>query len=85
MKILGRILARKGKTVGVFIPFQTDALENGIWELREILGEIQIVRIGKPALPDARYQALQPNDMVNSPFATMTKKEIDQTLLADSR
>jgi hypothetical protein len=49
MRKLGRIIVREKKLIGLFFPLG-DGLEEGIYEIREILDELVVVRIGKSAM-----------------------------------
>ena len=79
MKKVGRIVVRKGKTPGLFIPFPA-GLEPGVWEVREVLGELTLVRIGTPAMRDARLQALGLDELYGERYSSlMTQEELDST------
>lgn len=76
--VLGRLLVRKGKTAGLFIPFDVPGqLPSGIYEIREVLGELIVARIGDPAMPDARYQGSSVEDLLGSGVAGMTAAELE--------
>ncbi len=79
---LGRILVRKGKTAGLFMPFsQPGQLKNGIWEVREVLGELTLKYIGVPALPDVQYQGLDPQGLLcKSHLIGVTEEEYDAAM-----
>ncbi len=55
MKIIGRLLVRKDRIAGVFIPFSN--ISPGLYEIREILGELTITFIGENA-SEERLSAL---------------------------
>lgn len=78
LRQLGRLIVRKGKTVGLYFPFVPGGLQNGIWEIREVLGELTLVYLGEPAMPDARYQGRDVRDLVHDPSCAMTPKEWDE-------
>ena len=76
-KTLGRLLVRKGKTAGLFIPFG-GGLKSGIYELRSSPLDpdgISLVWVGEPVLKDAAYQGLSVEGLVGCPEAGMTKTE----------
>jgi hypothetical protein len=75
MKYHGRLLVRKGRVAGLFVPLRDITLKNGIWEIREILGELTLVYIGEPAMQDDRYQSLSVQDLLGEASAVMTKEE----------
>ncbi len=59
MQVLGRILAR-GDIKGVYAPFSSSTEKlDGIYEIREILGELTIVRIGDSSHPHVSSLDLQ--------------------------
>jgi len=75
MKHLGRLVVRKGKTVGLFLPFAKD-IPPGIYELNEIMGEMTVRYHGKQAMPDARYNGLTPDGLLAEiATAAMTEEE----------
>ncbi len=74
-KIIGRLVARKGKTAGLFLPIE--GLDQGIYEIREIMGEMSIVRIGMPDLKLARFNGLSLEGlMATRPSCCMTQEEL---------
>lgn len=73
---LGRLLVRKGKTCGLFIPLVKDPVEPGIYELRNILGALTLVRIGTQAMSEAQVNARGVGDLVGDPSALMTEEEL---------
>lgn len=78
-KPIGRICVRSENVCGLFIPFNSDTspLKSGIYEIREVLGELIIVSIGKPATSEAMYESLSLEEMVEElPYSAMTKEEI---------
>lgn len=78
-RTLGRLLVRKGKTAGIFIPFPGRPLKNGIYEIREVMGEITLAFVGTPAMHDARYQGITLNELLaEAGTAGMTQKERDR-------
>ena len=84
-KTLGRLLVRKNKTCGLFIPFEKNGLKSGIYELREIMDEVTLVYIGKPAMGEKRYEGIGVQDLVKNHNASMTKKEIKQIVDEENR
>ncbi len=73
----GRIISRGGKIAGLFLPAGT-GLPLGIFEIREVMGELTIVKIGKPYTEPKRFQALDLNGlMADRPSSVMTQKELE--------
>jgi hypothetical protein len=78
MKPLARIVSR-GKITGLFIPVG-EGLPQGVYEVREILGELQIVRVGDAAMPEARFTSLGLDELFAERFsAAMTTQELQST------
>lgn len=77
MQIIGRIVAR-GRQAGLFMPFKSSELD-GIYNVVEIMGELQIQRVGEPALPEKRFKGLDLEGLFNQrPNCCMTQKELDE-------
>lgn len=77
MKIIGRIVAR-GQVAGLFMPFKSSELD-GIYNVVEIMGELQIQRVGKPAIPEKRFKGLSLDVLFDQrPNCSMTQKELDE-------
>jgi len=57
MRPVGRILVRKGKIAGLFLPID-GSLEEGLYEVSNVLGEITIKRIGNSAMHEARLNGI---------------------------
>lgn len=75
---IGRILARKNTTAGLFIPMGK-GLPNGVWEIREIMGEYVLKKVGLPDMKDKQYQALDLEGLHNNiPNSCMTRKELKE-------
>lgn len=55
--VVGRFLVRKDGILGLFVPISS-SLVPGIYEIREVMGEYIIVRIGEPAMRPERLNAL---------------------------
>lgn len=72
---LGRLLVRRGKVAGLFIPFGATGLASGLYEIREVIGELTVVRVGNPAMPDPMYQGVDVLSLVQNPEAAMTAAE----------
>ncbi len=75
MTTLARLLVRKGKAAGLYLPL-AQGLPTGIWEIRDIMGVLTLVRVGSPAMGDQRFQSLEVAELVGDPFACRTQKEI---------
>jgi hypothetical protein len=75
MKILGRFLKRDGQniTASLFIPLDK-TMEDGVYEISEILGELVIKRIGDSKIEKPRINALDVNELVYE-HALITKEE----------
>lgn len=83
MKILGRLVVRT-ECVGLYFPFgESKALPEGVHEIREILGEMQIVYLGKPAMNLKRFNSLSLDQLylerANS-CQTQSEAEIQQSI-----
>ena len=77
MKIIGRIVAR-GQVAGLFMPFKSSELD-GIYNVVEIMGELQIQRVGEPALPEKKFKGLDLEGLFNQrPNSCMTQNELDE-------
>jgi len=51
---LGRLVVRQDKIAGLYIPFEPNGLQPGVWEIRSVFGELQLRRIGDPAIGNDR-------------------------------
>lgn len=80
MKIYGRLLVRKNKNAGLYIPFNPDFLEEGIYEIRQNpwLEDLTIKYIGKPHMNITKYNALTIESLIQNPSSGMTKEEYSQ-------
>jgi hypothetical protein len=74
-KYYGRLLVRKGRMAGIYMPLRDLSLKDGLWEVREINDKIELVYIGKPAMPAKLYQELSLHELLGQPSSIMTKKE----------
>lgn len=75
VKILGRLVAREN-SVGIYIPFNGNNLD-GLYEVKEVEGEIVITKIGDPALSSKKFYNLDANGIFkNRPESCMTKEEL---------
>ena len=74
-KVVGRIIAR-GEIVGLFIPMEDHELY-GIYEVRQIMDELTIAKVGLPAMTDGRFTGIGLNDlMADRPYSVMTEQEL---------
>jgi hypothetical protein len=69
------LLVRKGRMAGIYMPLRDLSLKDGLWEVREINDKIELVYIGKPAMPAKLYQELSLHELLGQPSSIMTKKE----------
>ena len=77
MRVVGRISARGPKLAGLFIPVGSTALE-GIYEVVEIMGELQVRRLGDAAMPTERLKAVSVETMLSEkPSSIMTESEVE--------
>jgi len=77
MNIVGRIVAR-GEVVGLYLPMGKSDRLDGIYNVVEVLGELQIQRVGDPAMPRGQFTGLGLEDlMVSRPASCMTEAEYD--------
>lgn len=76
MEVIGRIIARGGQ-VGLFIPFKVSELD-GVYNIIEVMGELQIQRVGEAALPKQTFNGMDLAGLFNArPFSCMTRDELD--------
>ena len=86
MKPIGRIIARGEKMVGIYMPLGNTDLLDGIYEVRECMGELTIHRIGEPAMPRARFTGLDLNGlMADRPYSVMTEAELKSVTQDDKQ
>lgn len=79
MRTIARILVRKDKIAGLFIPMGNPILHlnPGIWEVRETLETYTLKFIGKPAMPEPRLNGLTLDSLLcETQFALMTEQEL---------
>lgn len=77
IKEIGRIVSR-GKIAGLFIPFG-EGLPNGIYQIRDIMGELSIVRVGDAAMPEGRFTGVDLDGLfLERPNCCMTQEELAQ-------
>ncbi len=77
---IARILVRKDRIAGLFIPMGNPMLlmDAGIWEVREILDEYTLTFIGKPAMPEPRLNGLSLEGLMDErSSAIMTEQELE--------
>lgn len=76
--VVARIVVRKGKTAGLFVPFgpAPTAMQEGVWEVRDVLGELTLKFVGKPYMDSARLNGLSLNELVGISSAAMTEAEL---------
>ena len=76
-KPIARIVARGGNICGLLLPLENCELD-GIYEIRDVMGELTIIRVGDPAMPESRFTALGLEELLNErPYCSMTQDEID--------
>lgn len=75
-KPLGRLLVRKGKTAGLFIPYP-DGLKPGLYHIEEAMGEVSLKYVGEPYTDEARLNGLDLNGLMSDrPSSIMTEEEL---------
>lgn len=84
MRNLGRILIREGNIIGLFFPYSANRLKYGIYEIHEILDELQLVYIGEPALENKRVNALDFTSL-QDPQVMLTSQELINATEIDSK
>ena len=78
IKTVGRIVARGDGIAGLFIPMGKGT-PDGIYEIRECMGELTVHRIGKPAMHRGRFTGLDVEGLLNErPNCVMTNEEPDR-------
>lgn len=75
VKKLARICVREGQVCGLFIPLKDNNLKQGVYEIREILGELIVVRIGDPIMSLERYNGLSLENLYDERSQTAITKE----------
>jgi len=76
MNTIARILVRKDSEVGLFIPMRGHSLKPGLYNLREIFGEHELVYVGSPAMQWEQIDGLSPNELLDWRESTlMTEAE----------
>jgi len=74
IKFLGRLAARKGVAT-IFVPSK-DFDFDGVYELREVMGELQLRYVGQPAMRETEYYGKDCNGLFdNRTTSLMTKEE----------
>lgn len=75
-RIVARILVRDGNQAGLFIPMSGHTLKAGLYNLREILGEYDLVYVGDPAMDKKQIEGFSPDGLLMSrESALMTEAE----------
>lgn len=73
--MVGRIIVREPKVAGLFFPMRT-GLTQGVYEVRNILGEITIVRLGDSAMDNARLNGLGLSELFDErDISALTREE----------
>lgn len=84
MKSLGRIIARKD-TCGLYIPYGENRLPEGIYEIQDIMGELQLRRVGDFHGDSKRADALDVgglfDERISFGMTTEELKEAGQIIL----
>lgn len=76
MRVIGRIVAR-GEVAGLFLPMGKSDRLDGIYNVVEIMGELQIQRVGEPHMPRGRFTGLNTEELLSGrPSSVMTTKEL---------
>lgn len=76
MRVIGRIVAR-GEVAGLFLPMGEQDRLDGIYNVVEIMGELQIQRVGAPHMPRGQFTGIDLEGlMVMRPLSVMTTKEL---------
>lgn len=73
MNIVGRLLIRNDKIVGIYIPFVPNGIDPGVYNVSVILDEIVLTRIGDASENVDNYD---PNELCKMHREFMTKDEI---------
>lgn len=80
MRVVGRIVARGDKIAGIFIPMGDGPKLDGIYNVVDIMGELQIHRVGDPAMKREQFTGVDLESLMNyRPHSMMTEKEIAET------
>lgn len=82
MQVIGRLVAR-GDVAGLYLPLGRGTQLDGIYNIVEIMGELQIQRVGDPGMSRGRFTGLNISDlMVERPYSVMTSEEIAAVRMA---
>lgn len=77
MKTIGRLLVRSKKIAGIFLPMGEGGLEPGLYDVQEVLGEIQLKYLGKAALKQDTLDGVDTTGVMNNrPYSVMTEDEL---------
>lgn len=77
IETVGRIVVRKNKVAGLFVPFTSKAqLRPGIYDVVKIMDEPTLVYRGEIAMAD-KADALNLPDLLDYPECLLTQKELD--------
>ncbi len=83
---IARLICRN-ELVGIIFPLSGDVPSkqlDGIYEIVETLGELQIVRIGDPAMPRKRLRAVDLQGLLDDrSLSALTAKELDAILKSE--
>jgi hypothetical protein len=75
LNILGRLLVRKDRIAGLFLPMP-NGLAPGIYEIRELMGEYHLKLIGQSCMQEPRLNGLELNGLMSEPHCIMTTEEL---------
>jgi hypothetical protein len=76
MKVVGRIIARGNKIAGIFMPMGDGPKLDGIYNVVEIMGELQIQRVGDPMMRREQFTGIDLEGLMNHrPMSMMTEQE----------
>ena len=79
MKTLGRILVRKDKICGLFVPFRDSTLKEGIYSVDEFLDEILLRYVGIPHMHEDRLNGLDVSELHDELcLCMMTTEELEE-------
>jgi len=76
MNLVGRIVARGDNIIGLFFPIGENSFD-GIYNVVEIMGELQIRKVGEPNMSRERFTGIGVQGLINErPNCCMTKEEM---------
>lgn len=80
--VVGRIVVREDNVAGLFLPVG-NSLKPGIYEVTNVLDEINVKYLGKQCESDGRFNALSLSELKTESACLMTDEEYQEYLKMD--